>query len=213
MRKIAAVFLALIVLGGLCCYVLAMGREAALYGTWEHHGYYDGDAIMEVFVHMDLYEEEIALMDPAGIGYVETITFRPDGTYTISCDTAASTALAEEYYRNAMEAFYENRETLGNCYGVSFSIMTRENFFQFYSQLYGVEDYEALIDMFTETTVDPEYLSEGEENGTYRVTPRRIYCTIEGEEEAQYVPYTLEDGALTLGFYQWELTYSRRESE
>ena len=110
MRKIAAFFLAVLVLVSLCGCTSRQGRAQKLQGTWESQKFYDGDAMLEIFVHMDLYEEEIALLDPAGIGYVEAITFRPDMTYTIGCDAELSLALAEQYFRDAMDAFYEHRE-------------------------------------------------------------------------------------------------------
>lgn len=209
MRKIAALFLVFVILGGICgC---ASGdRTAKLTGTWETTGFYDGDAMMELFVYMDLYEEEMALMDPAGIAYVQTVTFREDGTYTIACDTDRSMAMAREYYVNVMDAFYEHREELEGCYGVSFGVMPRESFFRFYAELYGVEDYDALIELFTESTVDPDYLAEGEETGTYRVTPWRIYCTIDGEAEEAYIPYGLENDVLTLEFYEGKQAYIRK---
>ena len=208
MRKIAAIFLILVILAA-CCGCVSP-RAARLEGTWETSGFYDGEAMMELFVHMDLYEEEMALMDPAGIGYVQTITFRPDHTYTIACDARKSAELAREYYRNALDSFYEHREELEKCYGVSFGIMTRENFFRFYSDLYGVADYDALVEMFTESTVDPEYLSEGEENGTYRVVGRRIYCLMDGDDTEAYIPYTLEEDVLTLRFYEGDQVYTRK---
>ena len=210
MRKIAAVFLAAVLLGGLCGCASSSRWNEAICGTWEYVGCYDSEAILEQFVHMDLYEEEIALMDPAGIAYVESITFREDGTYTMACDAAQSMALAEEYYRGVMENFYEHREELEPCYGMSFGLMDRESFFRFYADLYGVADYDALIDMFTESTVDPEYLAEGEENGAFRITARRIYCVIDGEEKEQYVRYWLENDTLTLRFYQGDKSYIRK---
>lgn len=210
MRKIASVFLAVLILIGLCGCGSGGKRAEMLQGTWECQKYFDGDAMLEVFVHMDLYEEEIALLDPAGIGYVESITFRPDMTYTIGCDTEQSVALAEQYFRDAMNTFYEHREELNICYGVSFGVMDQDNFNQFYANLYGVSDYEALIDMFVESTVDPAYLEEGTEHGVFRVTGRRIYCTADGESQSQYIPYSFEDDVLTLGFYLGDVEYTRK---
>ena len=208
MRKIAALFLIFVILGGVCgCG--SGGRGSKLAGTWESDGFYDGDAMLEMFVHLDLYEEEIALMDPAGVGYVQTITFRPDKTYTIGCDADKSIALAREYYENALDAFYEHREELEVCYGVSFGTMSRESFFQFYAELYGVADYDALVELFTESTVDPAYLAQGEEHGTYRVSFRRIFCTAEGESVESYIEYTLKDDVLILNFYEGEQVYTR----
>ena len=210
MRKIAAVFLVALILMGLCGCGSRGKRAEMLQGTWECRKYFDGDAMLEIFVHMDLYEEEIALLDPAGIGYVEAITFCPDMTYTIGCDAEQSVALAEQYFRDAMDAFYEHREELNVCYGISFGVMDRDNFNRFYADLYGVSDYEALIDMFTESVVDPAYLEEGAEHGTYRVTGRRIYCTADGETQSQYIPYSVEGDILTLGFYLGDVTYTRK---
>ena len=206
MRKIMGFFLAFLMLAGLCG---CSSQKAALEGTWTHEGFYDSEAIMELFVWMDLYEEEIALMDPAAIPYLETVTFRADGSYTIACDVEQSTALAEEYYRAALDAFYENRDTLEQCYGVSFGVMSRENFFTFYAEMYGVSGYEGLVDMLTESTVDPQFLAAAAENGTYRVTSRRIYCTPEGEPE-QYLDYTLEGDALTLDYAETDKVYMRK---
>ena len=209
MRKIAALFLVFVILGGLCA-CSSEERAAELVGVWETTGYYDGDAMMELFVYMDLYEEEMALMDPAGIAYVQTVILREDSTYTIGCDTAKSIAMAREYYVEVLDRFYEHREELEGCYGVSFGAMGRDSFFKFYAELYGVENYDALIDLLTESTVDPDYLAEGEENGFYRVTPWRIYCTIDGETGEDYIPYHLEDDCLTLDFYEGEQVYTRK---
>ena len=205
MRKLIGFFLAFVIIISLCgC------AKADLEGTWEHCGCHDRDAIMELFVYMDLYEEEIALMDPAALGYVETVTFRNDGTYTIACDVERSAEIAEEYYRNALEAFYENRASLEQCYGVSFTFMDRESFFGFYAEMYGVADFEGLVDMLTESTVDPAYLAEVEEHGTYRATGRKIYWTAEGETLSQYLEYSMEDDTLILNFYDGEKTYTRK---
>ena len=210
MRKIAAIFLAALLLGGLCGCGSSSGQTEAVCGTWEYVGYYDSDAMLELFVHLDLYEEEIALMDPAGIAYVEYVTFREDHTYTIACDTRQSSALAMSYYVQAFDQFYEHREELEKCYGVSFGMMDRDTFFQFYADLYGVSSYEGLIAMFTMSTVDPSYLAEGEENGTFRIMGQRIYCTANDSDKEQYVRYDLEDDTLTLSFYQWDKSYTRK---
>ena len=205
MRKLLCFFLAVLILASLCgC------SSRALDGTWEYRGFYDGEAIMELFVYMDLYEEEIALMDPGAIGYVETVTFREDGTYTIACDVEQSTALAEEYYRNALEAFYENRVDLEQCYGVAFGLMDKDSFFGFYADMYGVEGFEGLVEMLTESTVDPAYLAEVAENGTCRITGKRIYWTAEGQGVREYLEYTLEGDTLILNFYDGEKAYTRK---
>ena len=206
MRKLLGFFLTFLILASLCG---CSSQKDALEGTWTHEGFYDSEAIMELFVYMDLYEEEIALMDPAAVPYVETVTFRDDKTYTIACDIAQSTALAEEYYRAVLDEFYEHRDTLEQCYGVSFGIMSRENFFDFYAEMYGVSGYEALVTMLTESTVDPAYLADAAENGTYRVTSNRIYCTPEGEIE-QYLDYTLDGDTLTLDYIETNRVYTRK---
>ena len=205
MRKLIGVFLTFLIIVSLCgC------SRRALEGTWEYDGFYDGEAITEMFVYMDLYEEEMALMDPGAIGYVETVTFREDGTYTISCDVERSTALAEEYYRNALDAFFENRIDLEQCYGVSFGLMDRDSFFGFYGEMYGVDGYEGLVAMFTESTVDPEYLAQIAESGTYRATGRRIFWNADGQYQSEYLEYSLEADTLVLHFFDGEKAYIRK---
>ena len=58
--------------------------------------------------------------------------------------------------------------------------------------------------------MDPAYLAEVAENGTCRITGKRIYWTAEGQGVREYLEYTLEGDTLILNFYDGEKAYTRK---
>lgn len=201
MKKIIAFTLVLILL---CCGLAGCETEAdkiaAIAGHWETVNYYTSDSVSESLVNLDLYEEEIAMMDPGAIGIVDVIEFNEDKTYTITCNPEKSIAMVEEYFRNAFATFYQNRDQLAGCYTDDLSAMTEAEFQQFYADLYGQTNFDALIEMFVFSITDEDHLLQGTETGTYRIVGERIYFKTTGASEEEHITYSVNGDELTLNF-------------
>lgn len=212
MKRIAALFLALMMIA--CCFAGCDGeadKVAELTGRWETVSYYTADSVVASFEAMDLYAEEIALLDANAMGLVDVVIFNEDKTYSFTSDSAKSMALVDEYYRNAFATFYANRDQLSEVYGEDLSAMTEEAFYLFYAEMYGVEDFESLIELFVGSAEDYAYLDEPVEVGTYRIVSNRIYCTIDGEAEALYITYSINGDSLDLVFDESTVTYTKAQ--
>lgn len=210
MRRILALVLALLMLGCLCGCGSDEDKSDQIIGQWETVVYYDSASIEELLVTMDFYEEEIALMDTSGVGFVDVVSLNEDGTYSMYCDVNRSVALAEEYYRTAMVKFYDSRDILDEVYSAGFTSMDQEGFFNFYAGMYGQESYDALIDLFVSCTVDRDVLNDTLENGTYVTEGNRIYFTTDGGTEAEYVSYAVDSNNLILSFDDGKIYYTRK---
>ena len=209
MKKSIAGLLALLVLA--CCLAGCGGEPVDLSGRWESVSYYDPDSVTANLESMDLYAEEIALLDPGAMGVCDIMILNDDMTYVMTSDAEKSMALAEEYYRNAFATFYENREQLQEVYGGNFSGMTEEEFNQFYADLYGAPDFDALVSFFVGSAEDYAYLEEPLETGTYRLMLNMIYFTADDTGTEEYVTFRVADGALTLEFEDSTITYAKSE--
>lgn len=210
MRRMLTLVFALLMLGCLCACGSDADAAGDILGQWETVVYYESDSVEQLLLTMELYEEEIALMDTAGVGFVDVVAFNEDGTYSMYCDINSSVAKAEEYYRTAMVKFYDNRETLEDIYCAGFPSMSQEGFFQYYAGMYGQDNYDALIDLFVSCTIDKDALSETAENGTYEIINNRIYFTVEGAEEAEYVTFAMDSNNLILSFDDGKIHYTRK---
>lgn len=188
-------------------------RIAEIAGTWESIDYFTGSSVEQLLYDMDLYEEEVALLDTSTMRIVDVIVFNTDGTYTITSDVDKTLAAVEQYYRDAFNTFYTNRAQLESCYDEDLESMTIEEFQQFYADLYGREDFDALIAMFVNSTTDEEHLTSDEENGTFRMTSSRIYFSINGTQEEEYVTYSLSGNVLALNFSDGINTYNRAQDD
>ena len=208
MKRIVSLILALLALS--CC-LYGCGSTPDLTGRWEAVSYYDSDSVLEEFEAFDLYEEEIALLDPAGMGICDVLVLNEDMTYTITYDAAKSMALVEEYYRGVFATLYENRAQLEEVYGEDFTSMTEDEFQLFYATMYGASSFDSLIYMFVGTLDDYAYLEEDPEVGTYRVTLNRIYFTIDGTSTEEYVTFSLDDGSLSVDYTDNTVTYTKAE--
>lgn len=212
MKRMIALTLALMLMA--CCFAGCDGEAekiAELIGRWECTSYYTADSVVASFEAMDLYEEEIAMLDPNTMGVVDVVIFNEDKTYSFTSDAAKSMALVDAYYRDAFATFYANRDQLSEVYGMDMSAMGEEEFYLFYAEMYGVSDFDSLIELFVGTADDYAYLDEPVEVGTFRIVSNRIYCTIDGEADAQYITYTVDGDSLDLIFDDSTITYTKAQ--
>ena len=163
--------------------------------------------------NVDLYEEEIALLDMTSLESVKLVEFCADQTYRFSFDVDGTMACVREFYLGVFEDLYEGRTALNAVYsdfGVAFDEMTEDEFQAFYAELYNQADFDALIDAFVENSYDTDKLGEDTETGTYDIVGNRIMCTIDGESEAEAMVYTLSGDSLKLTYTNAVENYTRK---
>ena len=158
---------------------------------------------------MELYPEEIALTEDIPLTYVQVVEFTAQGSYRFYLDTDAAPECAASFYRAVFDALYQGRLTLNQCYDRDFTSMTREEFQQFYAQLYVVNDFEALIRQLSATAYDPATLTDATETGTYTIQGDRILCTTAGQSAAEVIGYLVEAQQLTLNFKNGTIVYTQ----
>lgn len=73
-----------------------------LCGVWEMEVAVPREDVRTLLESNDFYDEEITLADLGALSYVQTVTFRGDGTYRFSVDTEASQARVEEFFRGGV---------------------------------------------------------------------------------------------------------------
>ncbi len=184
-------------------------KMAALSGTWTM---VTGDTVENAQMLVDsieLYPEEIALVDMNSLEQVKSVTFNMDGTYSFGYDVDGTMECVRDFYLRAFDAMYEGRAALSNSYEVDIANMTREEFNQFYAELYTAADFDTLIDLFVDNSYDTDSLAEPFETGTYTIKGKELMCTITGESKAESLPYEIEGNVLTLHFSNVDEVYTR----
>lgn len=175
-------------------------KIAALSGTWSMTVADSEEQAQSLLENIDLYEEEIALIDLTSLEYVRQVTFDTEKNYSFAYNADSTKECVRAFYVSAFDALYENRASLNSVYEVEFDAMTEEEFQQFYAELYAIADFAALIDEFTENAYDYEALAEAWETGTYTIKGDDIMCTITGETQAESLGYSIDGDVLTLTF-------------
>ena len=156
---------------------------------------------------MDLYTEERAFVDQSGMSFVLHANFGTDGSYSFVYDAEASKAYVRAFYEGAMDALYENRAQLTALYGEEVVEMTREEFDQFYADMYGVESYQLFMDALVNDAYDYDVLGEPLEEGTFKIVGSNLMCTVDGETSS--IGFQLDGDTLTLTYIDGTEVYSR----
>lgn len=170
-----------------------------LAGVW--HCMEDGqEEVTPLLELVDFYEEEIALVGELSMNFVKEVEFTQERTYRFSYDVDKTKAQVRAMYSAAMDALYENRASLTGLYGEEIAGASKEDFLQFYAELYGMESYDALLTSFTDNAYDYDKLGEDYETGTYTIEGDDIMCTITGESQAESLGYKIEGDNLTLTY-------------
>lgn len=201
--------LALLLAASLCACDSGAEKMEALAGTYTMTAVETEDLVMELMESIEAYDEEIALVDKSSLKYVQLVTFDAKGNYSFADDPAATRQLVREFYEGYFAALYAGRTTLNAVYETTFDNMTEAEFQQYYAEVYDCTNYEALLDLLTENAHDYEALEEPWETGTYTIRGNRIYCTITGESQAEYITYSLDGNTLKLTYSDSEEVYTK----
>ena len=184
-------------------------KMEALVGTWYENATEDESVAQALLESVDLYEEEIACVDLTTLQTVWTVTFTTDKTYQYAYDVDGTKAYARTFLEGAMDAMYENRASLGKLYDADFASASKEEFQQFYAELYDVADFSALLDKWAGECFNYDALAEPMEEGTYSIGDGTIDMTVLGETIPRILKYSIEGDTLTLIYADGVEVYSR----
>ena len=158
---------------------------------------------------LDLYEEEIALVDLTALDYVKVVEFGMDKTYRFSCDPDGTKACVHTFLEGVFDTLYENRTALNDVYDVEFDEISKTDFLQFYADLYQQTDFDALIDHMVSNAYDYDSLADSFEVGTFSISGSKIKTTINGKSTAEAVGYRINGDQLTLTYSDAVEVYTR----
>lgn len=204
-KSIVAVLLVAVLL----CGCGASIKAGDLAGKWTMREQSPQDEATYLLDVIDLYTEERALVDLDSLDYVLAVEFSEDGSYSFYYDVEANKECVREFYTGVMDVLYENRAIIGELYETDMGAMTRDEFNQFYVDLYAVASYEFLMDSFVDYAYDYDALAEPLETGTYKIVGDSLLCTITGETEASSIGCELEGDSLKLIYVDGEENYTR----
>ncbi len=210
MKTFVALLLVAVLMAGLLCGCDSGAKMQELAGVWMMDMQETEETARELLDLIDAYDEEIALADLNSLRFVAGVEFTLEGEYRFFYDADAICAYVEEFFDGYFNDLYEGRTTLNDAYGVDFSAMTKEEFQQFYAELYNQTDYASLLAALVDTSYDYEALSQDYETGTFKVVGDRLLCTTTGETTAEYLPYKIEGTTLTLSFSDSVQVYTKK---
>ena len=209
MKRFLLVILVLVMLTLLAaCSGLKADSPVGIWMTEEPDSVEQAEALL---VNVDAYQEEMALADLGSLKYAKVAEFREDGTYLFRIDTDGTKACVRSFFDDYFNDLYEGRTTLNEVYEMTFDEMTREEFLQFYAELYEKENYQVLLDDISNGAYKYESLSIPVE-GTFKVKGDLICCTENGESEASNIKMQLSGenkDCLTLIYSDGTEVYTR----
>ena len=183
-------------------------QMGALCGVWEMEVSVPREDVRSLLENNDFYDEEITLADLGTLSYLQTVTFREDGTYSFNVDKEASQALIDAFFRGMFQKLFAGRETLNEVYGVDFGQMDEAQFRQFYAELYETQDFEALIALFAENTLDLEGMQELE-TGSFKLKNGKIDFVTSSIDQEGVADYTIDGDKLTIEYIDGVEEYTR----
>lgn len=210
MKKIVIIVCVLLLV--LCCGCDRVDPEliAELSGSWYTTQPDTQENAKKLLEAMEAYEEELALADLESLSYSMVVEFDQERNYSFRYDAEGTTECVEEFLRGYFSALYEGRTTLKDAYGIDFTDLSEEEFFEFYAQMYDHENIDSLVEDFAEGVFDESVMGKDWRSGTYTIAEGRLLLTAQGEEEPEQVPYTLEGNTLTLSFADETVVCTRK---
>ena len=207
MKKVMSLVLALLMLAAMLCACESKEEKyAALAGTWQMVADDTEEQALVLLEGIDLYEEELAVVDKTTLQYVWIYEFDTAGNFRQADDIEATKECVRAFYAGVFEDLYENRDGLGELYGEDFAAMDQAAFQQFYAELYGKDTYEALLDQFVENAYKWDEWTDYR-NGTFTFDGDRL--EIEDGAESYWLEYKIEGDTLTITYSDGDEVYTR----
>lgn len=207
-KRVMVLCLCVVLMAGVLCG--CEGGKEKLLGTWyllNGDTQKQADYLLEI---VDLFPEELELIEPESLQLVKIVEFREDNTYRFAVDSEASQKGVREFYADMFDQLYNGREALSAVYEEDLAAMSQEEFQAFYASVYGESDFDALLESMTQSAYDYEAMGEDFETGTYRVIGSKILCTITGQSTEESLEYELEGNVLTLVYLDGQEIYEKR---
>lgn len=180
-----------------------------LRGSWRTEIFCSDDTTKALLENIDLYDEEIALIDLTGPKLVKIATFT-DGTYRFDIDTDGVRENVRQYFADVFGQLYENRAELNELYAKEFDDMSQADFESFYLELYGFQDMDAMLDYFADNAFDYEAMAVVETGTYYAESKTVIYCTPnESDASAGTLQFTIGGDSLNIRFADGDEVYTR----
>lgn len=207
--RILALLLTLLIAASMLCACESIeDKYAALAGTWIMYEQDSEEQVMEFLESIDLYEEEIALVDKTSLRYAWIFEFDTAGNIRQAQPVDENKALVRDFYEGMFNDFFENRASLDSVYEVELSAMNQEEFQQFYADLYGFETFEALMDRFVENSYAYEEW-EDFRRGTFTFSGSNLSVTDVIENDSYNIGYKIEGNTLTLTYLDGIEVYTK----
>ena len=207
MKKVISMVLVVLMLATMLCACESKEEKyAALAGTWQMVADDTEEQALVLLEGIDLYEEEIAVVDKTTLKYVWIYEFDTEGNFRQADDIEATKEYVREFYAGVFEDLYENRADLGALYGEDFASMDQTAFQLFYANLYGKDTYEALLDQFVENAYKWDEWTDYR-NGTFTFDGDRL--EVEDGAESYWLAYKIEGNTLTITYSDGDEVYTK----
>lgn len=193
MKKIFCLLLAI-----LSVLVLAGCKSAPSQNLWALDLEVDHHVAEQKLRAMSLYPEELSLVvEP--LYTTVYLRLNDDGTFVYYQDPETEKQRAREFFIAVFDSMYKSRTKLSDVYQTDFADCAKEDFIRFYTDLYTVADYDALIEKFVASAYDYSVFGEITQ-GTYTQKDGIITMDAQDNSYDDSGEYTIKDDQLTLNF-------------
>lgn len=142
---------------------------------------------------------ELKICDTSDLNYAKRLKFTKKGNYEFSYDTDETRQCVVDFYKKNFKLLYENRTKLNEIYKNNFEGMSEEEFYSFYTLLYGKQTFDEMINYFADIAYKYDDLGVIE-TGTFDVKKGVILFKVKGEKESGAVKYALKKDTLKLEY-------------
>ena len=207
MKKVISLVLALLMLTTMLCACESTEEKyAALAGTWQMVTEETEENTRIRLENIDLYEEELAVVDMEKLYNVWIYEFDMGGNFRQTDDIPAMKEYVRAFYHSIFEDLFENRADLGALYETDFAAMDQAAFQQFYAELYGLENYDAMLDQFVENAYKWDEWTDYR-NGTFVI--KGDYLEIIDGGESYRLGYESDGDTLTITYSDGTEVYTK----